>query len=74
MRRAVAVVGLAAGVAAVLRLRQSRGGPPPAEPGDLTRDELYKQAKALGIRGRSSMSKDELRAAVNAHGASAVSP
>ena len=33
--------------------------------GELTRDELYEKAKAAGIEGRSSMTKDELRSALS---------
>jgi hypothetical protein len=32
-----------------------------------TRDQLYEEARAAGIRGRSSMSKDELQRAVDSH-------
>jgi rubrerythrin len=35
---------------------------------EATRDELYAQAQELGIPGRSQMTKDELRAAVDEHG------
>jgi len=42
-----------------LRSRSSR-------PKGRTRDQLYNEAKQLGIRGRSSMSKDQLRRAVDA--------
>ena len=35
---------------------------------DVTRDELYAQAQELDIPGRSQMTKDELRAAVDEHG------
>jgi hypothetical protein len=31
-----------------------------------TRDQLYNEAKKLGVRGRSSMNKDQLRRAVDA--------
>lgn len=31
-----------------------------------TRDQLYAEARQLGVRGRSSMTKDELRRAVDA--------
>jgi hypothetical protein len=41
--------------------RFSRNGTP-------TRDELYEKAKALGIKGRSGMSKQELLEAVRAAG------
>src|SRR5687767_14911434 len=34
-------------------------------PGGRTRDQLYEEAKALGIPGRSSMDKRELQAAVD---------
>jgi hypothetical protein len=34
-------------------------------PAGRTRDQLYEEAKALGIPGRSSMDKDELQAAVD---------
>jgi plasmid stabilization system protein ParE len=40
---------------------RSHGGPR-----GRTRDQLYNEAKNLGIRGRSSMSKDQLRRAVDA--------
>src|ERR671936_2243480 len=36
----------------------------PGADGDITRDELYKTARALQIKGRSRMSKAELRDAV----------
>jgi len=34
---------------------------------DLTKEQLYHQAKRLGIRGRSKMSKSQLKAAVGRH-------
>jgi hypothetical protein len=34
-------------------------------PGGRTRDQLYEEAKDLGIRGRSKMNKSQLLAAVN---------
>jgi hypothetical protein len=34
-------------------------------PGGRTRDQLYEEAKRLGIRGRSKMNKSQLLAAVN---------
>jgi hypothetical protein len=34
---------------------------------DLTKEQLYRQAKRLGIRGRSKMSKSQLKAAVGRH-------
>jgi hypothetical protein len=34
-------------------------------PGGRTRDQLYEEAKDLGIRGRSNMNKSQLAAAVN---------
>jgi hypothetical protein len=37
---------------------------PGARPSELTRDELYREATKLGVKGRSRMSKDELREAV----------
>jgi hypothetical protein len=40
-------------------LRSNRG------PGGRTRDQLYEEAKDLGINGRSKMSKSQLLAAVN---------
>ena len=40
-------------------LRSHRGG------GGRTRDQLYEEARDLGIRGRSSMNKSQLLAAVN---------
>jgi plasmid stabilization system protein ParE len=40
---------------------RSHGGPR-----GRTRDQLYNEAKNLGIRGRSSMNKDQLRRAVDA--------
>jgi hypothetical protein len=40
-------------------LRSHRG------PGGRTRDQLYEEAKDLGIRGRSKMDKSQLLAAVN---------
>lgn len=33
----------------------------------VTRDDLYRQAQAVGIAGRSKMTKDELAEALNAH-------
>jgi hypothetical protein len=32
-----------------------------------TRDELYREAKRLGIKGRSRMTKGLLKAAINRH-------
>jgi hypothetical protein len=32
-----------------------------------TKEQLYRQAKRLGIRGRSKMSKNQLKAAVGRH-------
>jgi hypothetical protein len=32
-----------------------------------TRDELYREAKRLGIKGRSRMTKGRLKAAINRH-------
>ena len=40
-------------------LRSHRG------PGGRTRDQLYNEAREMGIRGRSKMNKAELQAAVN---------
>jgi Rho termination factor, N-terminal domain len=40
-------------------LRSHRG------PGGRTRDQLYEEAKDMGIRGRSKMNKSQLLAAVN---------
>ena len=40
-------------------LRSHRG------PGGRTRDQLYEEAKDLGIKGRSKMKKSQLQAAVN---------
>ena len=34
---------------------------------DMTKDELYQRAKKVGISGRSTMSKDELRKALRNH-------
>jgi hypothetical protein len=34
---------------------------------DLTKEQLYRQAKRLGIKGRSKMSKSQLKAAVGRH-------
>jgi hypothetical protein len=34
---------------------------------DLTKEQLYLQAKRLGIKGRSKMSKSQLKAAVGRH-------
>jgi hypothetical protein len=43
----------------------SRGGKQSGKgPGGRTREQLYNDAKKLGIEGRSSMSKDELQHAV----------
>ncbi|HVX34525.1 MAG TPA: hypothetical protein VHA80_15420 [Solirubrobacterales bacterium] len=43
----------------------SRGGKRSGEgPGGRTRDQLYNDAKKLGIEGRSNMNKDELEKAV----------
>ena len=43
----------------------SRGGKQPGKgPGGRTRDQLYNDAKKLGIEGRSKMSKQELQHAV----------
>ena len=43
----------------------SRGGRQSGKgPGGRTRDQLYNDAKKLGIEGRSNMSKDELQKAV----------
>lgn len=44
-----------------------RGGERSGKPGPRgrTRDQLYSEAKKLGIDGRSKMSKDELRTAVD---------
>ena len=44
-----------------------RGGERSGKPGPRgrTRDQLYNEAKKLGIDGRSKMSKDELRTAVD---------
>ncbi|HSL58365.1 MAG TPA: hemerythrin domain-containing protein [Acidimicrobiales bacterium] len=36
-----------------------------SESGDVTRDELYEQARAADVSGRSSMTKDELKAALD---------
>jgi plasmid stabilization system protein ParE len=40
---------------------RSHGGPK-----GRTRDQLYNEAKKLGVKGRSSMNKDQLRRAVDA--------
>jgi hypothetical protein len=34
---------------------------------ELTKEQLYRQAKRLGIRGRSKVSKTQLKAAVGRH-------
>jgi len=34
---------------------------------DLTKEQLYRQARRLGIKGRSKMSKSQLKAAVGRH-------
>jgi hypothetical protein len=34
---------------------------------DQTKEQLYRQAKRLGIKGRSKMSKTQLKAAVGRH-------
>jgi len=36
-------------------------------PGGRTRDQLYNEAKQMGIKGRSKMDKEQLRAAVDRH-------
>jgi len=47
------------------RSASSRGGKRSGSgPGGRTRDQLYNDAKKLGIEGRSTMSKDELQHAV----------
>jgi hypothetical protein len=47
------------------RSASSRGGRRSGRgPGGRTREQLYKDAKKLGIEGRSKMSKDELQHAV----------
>ncbi len=47
------------------RSASSRGGKRSGHgPGGRTREQLYNDAKKLGIEGRSSMSKDELQHAV----------
>src|SRR5579864_8277696 len=38
-----------------------------SRPKGLTRDQLYNEAKKLGIEGRSSMNKDQLQRAVDRH-------
>jgi hemerythrin superfamily protein len=45
------------------KLREALGYPP----ADATKRDLYKQAQAAGIEGRSSMTKDELADAVQSH-------
>lgn len=48
------------------RSASSRGGKQSGKgPGGRTRDQLYNDAKKLGIEGRSKMSKDELQHAVS---------
>jgi hypothetical protein len=37
---------------------------PTATPTEETRDDLYREATRLGVRGRSKMTKDELREAI----------
>ena len=34
---------------------------------EMTKDELYREAKRLGIKGRSRMTKGLLKAAINRH-------
>ncbi len=34
---------------------------------ELTKEQLYRQAKRLGIKGRSKMSKSQLKSAVGRH-------
>ena len=46
------------------KLRKALSGP--FDLRDATRDELYEEAKKQGVEGRSTMSKDELAAAVKA--------
>src|SRR5215208_503616 len=51
------------------RSASSRGGKRSGQgPGGRTREQLYNDAKKLGIEGRSKMSKDELQHAVAAAG------
>jgi hypothetical protein len=46
-----------------------RGGKRSGKPGPRgrTREQLYEEARHLGVDGRSKMSKDQLRRAVDAH-------
>ena len=35
---------------------------------DMTKEQLYREAKRLRIKGRSTMTKSQLRAAISRHG------
>ena len=50
---------------ALRRAAEAESRPTPTEtPPDETREDLYREATRLGIRGRSKMTKDELRNAI----------
>jgi hemerythrin superfamily protein len=51
------------------KLREAMGYPP----SDVSKRELYEQAKAAGIEGRSTMTKEQLAAALQGEDAQAVS-
>jgi hypothetical protein len=71
MRRLL-ILALAAALAAWLirRLLDASEGPVvadrPASDSSLTRDQLYSEAKRLGVKGRSKMNKQQLQEAVDA--------
>jgi hypothetical protein len=56
--------GLLVDVGEALRRQAQPREPAPGEASEPTREDLLREAAALGVRGRSRMSKDELRLAV----------
>lgn len=61
--------GLIVEVGEALRRAAETGTPDPPPPAsgrdaDPSRDDLYREATRLGVRGRSKMTKEQLRAAV----------
>ena len=76
MSRLLLAIAVLTGLAVLLRwLLEGGADRPGAEAvatsnglSELSRDQLYEEAKRLGIEGRSKMSKQQLRGAIAAHG------
>jgi hypothetical protein len=48
-----------------VRVNGSEGGKSVAQGTDRTKEQLYREAKRLGVKGRSKMNKGQLKAAID---------